>query len=215
MNIVLSIETSVQGGSISLLENKREIGSWQGIGKVTESADILDELSNLLKETKLKKPQIKKIVISKGPGSFTGTRIGMAIAQGLKKSLSCDVCGVSVLEAMALESDWNNSVMTAIPIGTKICIQNFKVGEKGELKKITMPFLISFKSLVHQIENNLDIKVMLYGKLYKDMSAIFYTNNEIIERLKFVGENLAFLIGRLAKEFTSDNPHPIYLNNTK
>ncbi len=70
-------------------------GIWEGAWKrkdfpVTpqESFKILEYLENFLKQNKVKKTEIKKIVIYKGKGSFTGLRVGVAIVQGLSLSLA-------------------------------------------------------------------------------------------------------------------------------
>lgn len=216
-SIVLSIESSVQGGSISLLENDKEVDFWQGSGSIAKSEDILEELSKLLKKNTIEKYQIRQIVISRGPGSFTGTRIGLAIALGLKKSLNCDICGVSVLEAMALKSDWNNNnnIVAAIPIGAKICIQRFKIGRKRELSKVTMPYLVSFGTFIKQLEADLESGFVLYQKLYKDVLAGFQIENQIAKRIIDSSETLAYLIGLLGEEErASDNLRPIYIKDT-
>lgn len=218
-DIVLSLETSVQGGSISLLENEKEIDFWQGSGNISKSEDILDELSRLLKKNTIEKVQIKQIVISRGPGSFTGTRIGLAIALGLKKTLNCDICGVSVLEAMALKSDWNKNIIAAVPIGAKICMQEFRIWQKEELvrqkeeiKKVTMPTLMMFESFIQLLDNGSDSRVILYGKLYKDVLEEVQTENQITERLLCSTENLAYLIGMKAKGLCNSNDlQPIYV----
>jgi len=215
-NIVLSIETSVQGGSISILENEKEVDFWQGSGSISKSEDILEEISRLLKKNTIEKNQIKQIVISRGPGSFTGTRIGLAIALGLKKSLNCDICGVSVLEAMTLKSNWNKNIITAIPIGANICIQKFKIGQRGELNKVTMPCLMSFESFIQQLEDDSVSRVVLYEKLHKDVLAKVQAENQIAERLLCNYENLSYLIGMTAKELgTSDNLQPIYVREMR
>ncbi len=215
-NIVLSIETSVEGGSLSLLENEKEVDFWQGSGSISKSEDILDELSKLLKKNTIERSQIRQIVISRGPGSFTGTRIGLATALGLKKSLECGICGVSVLEAMTLKADWNNSILTAIPIGKKVCLQKFKIGQKSELNKAAMPCLLSFGTFIKQLEDDLESRFVLYGKLYRDVLASVRTENPIIERIIDSGENLAYLIGRREKEKCAFyNLQPIYIKDTR
>lgn len=215
-NIVLSIETSVQGGSISLLENETEVDFWQGSGSVSKAEDILIELSRLLDKNTIEKNQIKQIVISRGPGSFTGTRIGLAIVLGLKKTLNCDIFGVSVLEAMAFKSECNKNIITAIPVGTKICIQKFKIGQKRELNKVTIPCLVSLESLVQRLKDDLDLVCVLYGKLYKDILVSIKAENQITKRLLPCNENLAYLIGLSRKEkYALDNLQPIYIKDAK
>lgn len=46
---------------------------------------------------------VDRIVVTTGPGSFTGVRVGLAFARGLALSLSKPCVGVSTLEALALE----------------------------------------------------------------------------------------------------------------
>jgi len=214
-DIILSIETSVQGGCISLLENNKELDSWQGMGSISKSDNILDELSSLLTKNKIEKNQIGRIVISRGPGSFTGMRIGLAIVLGLKKSLNCDICGVSVLEAMALKSeniDWNKNIIAAIPIGTMVCIQKIKIGQKRKLNKATIPYLVSIEKFVEQLEDDLESNFVLHERLYKALLVNVQTGNQIVERITSSGENLAYLVGLLGKEScVSDDLQPIYI----
>ena len=214
-DIILSIETSVQGGCISLLENNKELDSWQGMGSISKSDNILDELSSLLTKNKIEKNQIGRIVISRGPGSFTGMRIGLAIVLGLKKSLNCDICGVSVLEAMALKSeniDWNKNIIAAIPIGTMVCIQKIKIGQKRKLNKATIPYLVSIEKFIEQLEDDLESNFVLHERLYKALLVNVQTGNQIVERITSSGENLAYLVGLLGKEScVSDDLQPIYI----
>lgn len=214
-NIILSIETSVQGGCISLLENNKELDSWQGMGSISKLDNILDELSSLLTKNKIEKNQIGRIVISRGPGSFTGMRIGLAIVLGLKKSLNCDICGVSVLEAMALKSeniDWNKNIIAAIPIGRMVCIQKIKIGQKRKLNKATIPYLVSIEKFIEQLEDDLESNFVLHERLYKALLVNVQKGNQIVERITSSGENLAYLVGLLGKEScVSDDLQPIYI----
>lgn len=211
-NILLAIETSVEGGSISLLANGQEVGGWQGIGSISKAADILVELSSLLKKNIVEKKQISQIVISRGPGSFTGTRIGLAMATGLKKSLDCDICGVSVLEAMAEQSGWQNDVIAAVSVGTKIGMQKFRIGQKRELNKFEPPRLLTFELFIKKLEDDLESTFVLHRKLYKVVLDRFQTKNKLLKRIIDSGDNLAYLIGQKGKtRVASDNLQPIYL----
>ena len=212
-NIVLAIETAVQGGSLSLLEKGKEVDFWQGSGSISKSADVLDEISRLFQKNKIKKNQIEQIVVSRGPGSFTGTRIGLALALGLKKSLGCDICGVSVLEAMAWQAVGNKNIFTAIPFGTKqVCLQKFQIGQKRELNIVKLPGVMLFETFVQFLKVELEASFVLYGKLHKVALEQIQTEHQIIKRMANCGENLAHLIGLLANEKpASDNLQPIYV----
>jgi tRNA threonylcarbamoyladenosine biosynthesis protein TsaB len=52
--------------------------------------------------------EIRAVVVAKGPGSFTGMRIGLAMAKGMAQSLGVPLIGVSSLEAMAHQLAFTN-----------------------------------------------------------------------------------------------------------
>lgn len=86
----------------------------------TESRDIgrghaevlMDVLSCVLTSSDTKYSDISTITVTIGPGSFTGVRVGMAVARGLGLSLDIPVAGVSTLDTCAHfaqgKSDINN-----------------------------------------------------------------------------------------------------------
>src|SRR5207342_1453520 len=55
----------------------------------------------LLREARRSPLDLDAVVVGTGPGSFTGTRIGLAVARGLALSLDLPVAGVSTLAALA------------------------------------------------------------------------------------------------------------------
>jgi tRNA threonylcarbamoyl adenosine modification protein YeaZ len=61
----------------------------------------LPNLVGLLQQAKVELDSIEAIIVSKGPGSFNGLRVGISIAKGLAVTLSIPVLGVNTLEAEA------------------------------------------------------------------------------------------------------------------
>jgi len=98
---VLSIDTTSPLASLALCEGQELLAeaSWEGGGSHTEQ--LPRQLSQLLKTSRVSLEVIDLFAVAKGPGSFTGIRIGMAFVKGLCLLSKKPVAGISTLEAMA------------------------------------------------------------------------------------------------------------------
>jgi tRNA threonylcarbamoyladenosine biosynthesis protein TsaB len=86
------------------------IGLWRegGVLFAAESNDryrhaefIFPLIDKVLSDAKIEKSKIGGIIVSTGPGSFTGLRIGMAAAKGLAVALNIPIIGVSIFGAIS------------------------------------------------------------------------------------------------------------------
>jgi tRNA threonylcarbamoyladenosine biosynthesis protein TsaB len=92
--VILSISTKDENISIALYQKnilEKEI-IWESYR--TQSRELLPEIDRLLKEKNVKLKDINCITVSEGPGSFTGLRVGIAVANALARSLNVPVFGV-------------------------------------------------------------------------------------------------------------------------
>jgi tRNA threonylcarbamoyladenosine biosynthesis protein TsaB len=76
---------------------------------------VLDDADELLGEAGRSVTDLEGIVVGTGPGSFTSTRIGIAVARGLALALDVPVAGVSTLDALAAGAR-EASLADALPI---------------------------------------------------------------------------------------------------
>lgn len=98
--VTLALETGIDGGSICLLRNGEEIASWVGDSIQSKSVVFLESLKNVLITARVKTVEITEMVISTGPGSHTGLRIGYSIAKGLKIGSGVKIMGASPLSVI-------------------------------------------------------------------------------------------------------------------
>ena len=97
---ILALESSAGPASAALMEDGNLIASaWQKMG-LTHSETLLPMTENLVKSAKLAFSDIDLFAISKGPGSFTGLRIGISVVKGLAMATEKPCVGISTLEGM-------------------------------------------------------------------------------------------------------------------
>jgi tRNA threonylcarbamoyladenosine biosynthesis protein TsaB len=97
---LLAIDTSTEGCSVALLSGN-ELLHLDEVCPQQHSKRVLPMVQQLLNETGLTLQQLDGIVFGRGPGSFTGVRIGVGVTQGLAFGADIPVYGVSTLAAMA------------------------------------------------------------------------------------------------------------------
>lgn len=102
MNI-LAIDTSNQVLGVAVLSAGQIIGEMVTSVKKNQTSRLMPAIHQLMKDIEMVPNQLDKIVVAKGPGSYTGVRIGVTTAKSLAWSLSIPVVGVSSLEVLAYQ----------------------------------------------------------------------------------------------------------------
>ena len=97
---LLALDTSTEACSVALQYNDQRL-TLDEVCPQQHSKRILPMVQQLLAESGLGLNQLDGIVFGRGPGSFTGVRIGVGVTQGLAFGADLPVFGVSTLQAMA------------------------------------------------------------------------------------------------------------------
>ena len=101
MSLILSIETATPVCSVALHQEGKLLAQAEfHVDKVHATA-LTPTIGFLLQQCGLRKQDLAAIAVSKGPGSYTGLRIGVAVAKGLCFTLNVPLIGIETLEAMA------------------------------------------------------------------------------------------------------------------
>lgn len=102
MSIILNIETATTNCSVSLSRNGETIVLKEDYNNGYSHAERLHVyLDAVLKEASVSREQLDAIAISKGPGSYTGLRIGVSSAKGLCFALDKPLISIPTLESLA------------------------------------------------------------------------------------------------------------------
>jgi tRNA threonylcarbamoyladenosine biosynthesis protein TsaB len=94
--LTLAFDTATEVATCALVRDGDVLGE-----RASRAATILADADELLKESGLGPDQLERLVVGTGPGSFTGLRIGLALARGLGLALGLPAAGVSTLDALA------------------------------------------------------------------------------------------------------------------
>ncbi len=99
--LMLALESSAKACSAALFEDENMLALSIQTSGLTHSRTLLPMAEDMLRNTDKKPEDLGLVAVSRGPGSFTGLRIGLAEAKGLCWALEIPAVGVSTLEAMA------------------------------------------------------------------------------------------------------------------
>lgn len=149
---ILSIESSARAASVALTENGELIGQYFQSSALTHSRTLLKMAEDMLANLELKISDIDAVAVARGPGSFTGVRIGVAAAKGLCWGGDKPAIGVSTLEAMAWQlSDREGVRIAAVMDARRGEIYNAVFeAEGGRLLRVTEDRAIPLDVLVSE-----------------------------------------------------------------
>ncbi|EPF2930184.1 tRNA (adenosine(37)-N6)-threonylcarbamoyltransferase complex dimerization subunit type 1 TsaB [Vibrio navarrensis] len=113
---ILAIDTATENCSVALLVGE-QVFSRSEVAPRDHTKKVLPMVDEVLQEAGLTLHDLDALAFGRGPGSFTGVRIGIGIAQGLAFGADLPMIGISTLAAMAQGSYRQNGathVATAI-----------------------------------------------------------------------------------------------------
>ena len=98
---IIAIDSSGLVASVAIVEDDEVIAEYNVQYKKTHSQTLLPMLDELKKMVDLELQTVDAIAIAKGPGSFTGLRIGSATAKGLGLALEIPIIEIPTLDGLA------------------------------------------------------------------------------------------------------------------
>jgi tRNA threonylcarbamoyladenosine biosynthesis protein TsaB len=94
--LTLAFDTATGVATSALVDGDEVLGE-----RASRAQTLLEDVDALLRQAGAHPAEIDRLAVGIGPGSFTGIRIGLAVARGLALSLDIPGAGVSTLDALA------------------------------------------------------------------------------------------------------------------
>lgn len=117
MSNILCIETATTNCSVALSINGQELALKEDYDVKYSHAERLHRyIEEVLAFAKVKKEQLTAIAVSKGPGSYTGLRIGVSAAKGLCYALDIPLISIPTLDSLSYQVKEANTGSYIIPM---------------------------------------------------------------------------------------------------
>jgi tRNA threonylcarbamoyladenosine biosynthesis protein TsaB len=106
--LILAFDTATDDATSALVDDGEALAE-----RTSAPKTLLEDVDALLRQAGAHAGDIDALAVGIGPGSFTGTRIGLAVARGLSLALDLPAAGVSTLDALAAGADGATPVVDA------------------------------------------------------------------------------------------------------
>ena len=94
--LILAFDTATERATSAIVRDGEVLGE-----RVSRAVTLLEDVDALLRQAGAHAGDLDALAVGTGPGSFTSTRMGLAVARGLALALGVPVAGVSTLDALA------------------------------------------------------------------------------------------------------------------
>jgi tRNA threonylcarbamoyladenosine biosynthesis protein TsaB len=112
--ITLSIDTSTAASCVALTMDGKVLAEYISNTDKNHSETLVPRINTLLKNSNIKAYELNRVIVAKGPGSYTGVRIGVTVAKTLAWTLKIPLFSVSSLEAIASTSEHFHGIVVPI-----------------------------------------------------------------------------------------------------
>lgn len=166
--IVLSVDSSSKVATVAILKDDVLLGEYILNDKREHSVILMPLIETLLKECNLTIDDIDGYVVSKGPGSFTGLRIGMATVKGMSFGNNKPYISISSLDALAYNLISFNGIICPImdALRENVYTALYK-NNNDSLEKIMNYTALDIDELVNLLKDKNEEVIFVGDGLYK------------------------------------------------
>ena len=160
---ILSIESASVAASCAAADDEKILGEYTLKHKKTHSEKLMPLIEELMQELGLKLSDIDVIAVSQGPGSYTGLRIGAAIAKSLAFAADIRIVSVPTMKSLAANVyDEHKLIVPVMDAKAGRVYTGIYKWENGECKEVLEQFPCNIDELI-EILNKYKESVIFNG----------------------------------------------------
>ena len=178
MSFILNIESSSTNCSVSLTKNGDLISIKENNDeKYSHSTKLHSFTNEVISDSKITINELSAIAVSKGPGSYTGLRIGVAAAKGLCFSLDIPLISVSTLLILSKQIKISSGLILPVLDARRNEVYSAIYDANYKLVKKESPKLIDSKSFENFSNDN---QLYFIGSGQQKCRELIKSNNNLI-----------------------------------
>ncbi len=186
MAYILCIETSTTNCSVSLAEDNKIIAVEEDYDTKYSHAERLHVfIDKVIDKAGISFKDLSAISVSKGPGSYTGLRIGVSSAKGLCYALGIPLISVPTLHSLAMQVKEEGVIVPMIDARRMEVYSSVFSASYEEIRE-TKAEILDENSFVDYLESN---KVFFIGNGVEKFSAICKHKNAVHIKNKLPSSN--------------------------
>jgi len=225
MALILSLETSTNVCAVALFEGDKLIGEAIISTEKSHSKSLVTLVASTLEDCNVPISALSAVAISKGPGSYTGLRIGTSFAKGICYSLDLPLISIDTLDGMIESLSEKKPKMLFCPmIDARRMEVYFKISDRsGKVVSETQPKIIEPSSFSELLDNH---SILFFGDGSEKCQPVInhenaFFSNDFNMSAKGVGklafskfvsddfENMAYFEPFYLKEYKAGKPKPL------
>ncbi|MBP9920987.1 tRNA (adenosine(37)-N6)-threonylcarbamoyltransferase complex dimerization subunit type 1 TsaB [Proteiniclasticum ruminis] len=164
MNI-LSIDTSSSNCTAAVVRDYETLGEISINFNLQHSVLLMPLVEELLEKLHMAPTDLSAITVSKGPGSFTGLRIGLAAAKGMALALDIPIYAADALAALAYGAfGYQGLIIPMVDALRNGYYTGFYTFTEGKLVTIMEPAILTLDEVMDKVANETK-EIMIMGDI--------------------------------------------------
>ena len=183
MSIILNIETATKNCSVSIADKGKIIAIKELNNGNYSHAEVLHPfIVAILKEANINTNQIDAVAVSKGPGSYTGLRIGVSAAKGLCFAFDKPLISIDTLTSLSLSISIDEGFIVPMLDARRLEVYAAVFDEKNQKVREIKADIIDENSFLEYLKIN---KVYFLGDGAHKCKDIIIHKNAVFVDAKF------------------------------